>query len=94
LIANAPDSTAVEERRGLCQIVGKGHPGRTHPIAQVGRSVLPPRRCSVFGTCLFQGDANMGDKGSKDKAKKEKQKKAVLSPKEKRRQKNEKKNNQ
>ena len=34
----------------------------------------------------------MGDKGSKDKAKKEKQKKAVHSPKEKRRLKNEKKN--
>jgi len=34
----------------------------------------------------------MGDKGSKDKAKKEKQKKAVYTPKEKRRLKNEKKN--
>jgi hypothetical protein len=33
----------------------------------------------------------MGDKGSKDKAKREKQKKAVHSPKEKRRLKNEKK---
>jgi len=34
----------------------------------------------------------MGDKGSRDKAKREKQKKAVLSPKEKRKLKNEKKN--
>jgi hypothetical protein len=42
----------------------------------------------------YQGDANMGDKGSRDKAKKEKQKKAAHSPKEKRRLKNEKKNKQ
>ena len=35
----------------------------------------------------------MGDKGSKDKAKKEQKKKAMLSPKEKRKIKNEKKNN-
>jgi len=34
----------------------------------------------------------MGDKGSKDKGKKEKQKKAQLSPKEKRKMKNDKKN--
>jgi len=34
----------------------------------------------------------MGDKGSKDKGKREKQKKALLTPKEKRKLKNEKKN--
>ena len=42
---------------------------------------------------LHHGETNMGDKGSKDKAKKEKQKKAVLSPKEKRKLKNEKNSN-
>ena len=43
---------------------------------------------------FFQtGDTTaMGDKGSKDKGKKEKQKKALLSPKEKRKLKKEKKN--
>jgi len=42
---------------------------------------------------LFQlGETAMGDKGSKDKGKKEQQKKALLTPKEKRRLKKEKKN--
>ncbi len=40
-----------------------------------------------------QGESDMGDKGKKDKGKKEQQKKAVLSPKEKRKQKKEKKEN-
>ena len=38
------------------------------------------------------GEPDMGDKGSKDKGKREKQKKAKLSPKDKRKLKNEKKN--
>ncbi len=42
---------------------------------------------------MHHGETNMGDKGSKDKAKKEKQKNAVLSPKEKRKLKNERKGN-
>jgi hypothetical protein len=38
------------------------------------------------------GETEMGDKGSKDKGKREQQKKALLTPKEKRKQKREKKN--
>lgn len=45
------------------------------------------------GPLVFnQGETDMGDRGSKDKGKKEQQKKAQLSPKEKRKLKNEKKN--
>jgi hypothetical protein len=44
------------------------------------------------GTFVFNhGEADMGDKGSKDKGKREQQKKALLSPKEKRQLKREKK---
>jgi len=43
-------------------------------------------------TCS-QGDTGMGDKGKRDKGKREQQKKAKLSPKEKRKQKREKKDN-
>ena len=39
-----------------------------------------------------QGEADMGDKGKKDKGKREVQKKAMLSPKDKRKMKKEKKN--
>ena len=39
-----------------------------------------------------QGEADMGDKGKKDKGKREVQKKSLLSPKEKRKMKKEKKN--
>ncbi|MCH9652328.1 MAG: hypothetical protein K0U86_04080 [Planctomycetes bacterium] len=39
-----------------------------------------------------QGETDMGDKGSKDKGKREQQKKALLTPKEKRKLKQEKKN--
>jgi hypothetical protein len=46
------------------------------------------KRTFVFN----QGEAGMGDKGSKDKGKREQQKKAVLTPKEKRKLKKEKKN--
>jgi len=46
-----------------------------------------------FGKCWFkQGETDMGDKGKRDKGKKEQQKKAQLSPKDKRKQKKEKKN--
>jgi hypothetical protein len=41
---------------------------------------------------LENGETDMGDKGKRDKGKKEKQKKALLTPKEKRRLKREKKN--
>ncbi len=45
------------------------------------------------GTVVFNhGETDMGDKGSKDKGKREQQKKAQLSPKEKRKQKKDKKN--
>jgi hypothetical protein len=45
------------------------------------------------GTFVFNhGEIGMGDKGSKDKGKREQRKKAQLSPKEKRKLKNEKKN--
>jgi hypothetical protein len=45
------------------------------------------------GTFVFNhGETDMGDKGSKDKGKREQQKKAQLSPKEKRRLKQDKKN--
>jgi hypothetical protein len=40
----------------------------------------------------INGDIDMGDKGSKDKSKREKQKKAMLTPKEQRKLRNEKKN--
>ncbi|WP_298867986.1 hypothetical protein [uncultured Gimesia sp.] len=39
-----------------------------------------------------QGETEMGDKGSKDKGKREQQKKAILTPKEKRKLKQDKKN--
>jgi len=50
--------------------------------------------CAALSIRVAQptGDIAMGDKGSKDKGKKEQQKKALLSPKEKRKLKKEKKN--
>jgi hypothetical protein len=48
---------------------------------------------SPSGKCRFKrGETDMGDKGKRDKGKREQQKKAQLSPKEKRKQKREKKN--
>jgi hypothetical protein len=44
--------------------------------------------------CLFPGAKAVGNKGSKDKGKREPQKKALLTPKEKRKAKQEKKNKQ
>ncbi len=48
------------------------------------------RHISAQFTCK-QGEPDMGDKGKRDKGKKEQQKKALLSPKEKRKLKKEKK---
>ena len=46
----------------------------------------------TFAFNYGEGETVMGDRGSKDKGKREQQKKALLSPKEKRRLKREKKN--
>ena len=46
---------------------------------------------SVFVFNSINGEMDMGDKGSKDKSKREKQKKAMLTPKEQRKLRNEKK---
>ena len=60
------------------------------PLPEVQRFCRDDSNQSEY--LYHHGDTNMGDKGSKDKAKKEKQKKAVYTPKEKRRLKNDKKN--
>ena len=50
------------------------------------------RRANQIAIESINGDTDMGDKGSKDKSKREKQKKAMLTPKEQRKLRNEKKN--
>jgi hypothetical protein len=55
------------------------------------RRGVPRFRVNKHRSPLKQGETDMGDKGKKDKGKREHQKKAMLSPKEKRKQKKEKK---
>jgi hypothetical protein len=52
------------------------------------------RRHSPAQVTLKQGETDMGDRGRRDKGKKEQQKKALISPKEKRKLKREKKSKQ
>ena len=70
-----------------------GNVKRSRTLRFTTESVNAPRQ-SCVRIVSKQGEPAMGDTGKKDKGKKEKQKKAQRSPKEKRKDKREKKRNQ